>query len=73
MLNYKVKYEYKYKFFKSSHLPYLEARFVKNSANHYHKHFHNTLSIGAIEEGKVSFTYQQESTMLYLNELVVIN
>ena len=68
-----IKKEYKYKFFKSRYLPYLEARFVKNSANHYHKHFHNTLSIGAIEEGKVSFSHLQENRMLYPDELVVIN
>ncbi len=68
-----IKKEYKYKFFKSRHLPYLEARFVKDSSNHYHKHFHNTLSIGAIEEGKVSFAHLQENRMLYPDELVVIN
>ena len=69
----RIKKEYKSIFFKSEKMPYLEARFVKNSSNHYHKHFHNTLSIGVIEEGKVSFAYLQESTMLYPNELVVIN
>ena len=69
----RIKKEYKSIFFKSEKMPYLEARFVKNSSNHYHKHFHNTFSIGAIEEGKVSFAYLQESTILYPNELVVIN
>jgi AraC-like DNA-binding protein len=64
---------YKSKFFKSKNLPYLEARLVKDSEYHYHKHFHKTLSIGAIEEGQVFFLYQKETTILKPNELVIIN
>lgn len=64
---------YKSTFFKSKNLPYLEARFVKNSEIHYHKHFHKTLSIGAIEEGKVSFSCQNSDTILQPNEIVIIN
>jgi len=64
---------YKSTFFKSKNLPYLEARFVKNSENHYHKHFHKTLSIGAIEEGQVSFSYQKSDTILQSDEIVIIN
>ncbi len=60
-------------FFKSDNMPYLEARFVENSANHYRKHFHKTVSIGAIEEGEVAFSYQQELGRLKCGELVVIN
>ena len=68
-----LKKNYKSTFFKSKDLPYLEARFVKKSENHYHKHFHMTLSIGAIEDGKVSFSYQKNNTILYPNEIVIIN
>ncbi len=68
-----IKKEYKSIFFKSDNMPYLEARFVKNSLNHYHKHFHKTVSIGAIEDAEVSFSYQQELGTLKSGELVVIN
>lgn len=69
----RLKKIYKSIFFKSKNLPYLEARFVKNSKNHYHKHFHKTLSIGAIEEGQVSFFYQNSDAILQPNEIVIIN
>ena len=68
-----LKRHYESTFFKSKDLPYLEARFVKNSENHYHKHFHKTLSIGAVEEGQVYFSYQKIDTILQVNEIAIIN
>ena len=64
---------YKSQFFKNKNLAYLEARFVKESECHYHEHFHKTLSIGAIEKGNVSFSYQNKITILKPDELVIIN
>ncbi len=61
------------KFFKDENLPFLEARFVLNSSNHYDKHFHDTFSIGCIEDGNVSFLCQNKTYDIKQNTLVVIN
>ena len=64
---------YKSVFSKNKDLPFLEARFVKNSEYHYHTHFHETLSIGAIESGQVAVVHQKKEYVLKPKELIIIN
>jgi len=60
-------------FFKDSRLPFIEARYTQNSNSNYKKHFHKTLSIGAVEQGEVEFNYQAQEYILKPNSLAVIN
>lgn len=60
-------------FFKDDRLPFVEARFVLNSNFHYAKHFHDTLSIGAIEKGEVSYRHNDKDYLLKPNALAIIN
>lgn len=64
---------YKSVFFKDDKLPFVEARFVLGSDCHYKEHFHDTLSIGAIEDGQASFLHKSKKCVLKPNNLVVIN
>ncbi len=64
---------YKSVFFKDEKLPFIEARFVLDSQYHYNEHFHDTLSIGAIEYGQAAFTHKNEEHILRPNMLAVIN
>jgi len=61
------------KIFKDDKIPFVEARYVINSATHYTEHLHNTLSIGVIEDGQVSFTYDNKNFLLKPHDLVIIN
>ncbi len=60
-------------FFKDENLPFVEARFVIDSDYHYNEHFHETLSIGAIEKGQTQYKHQDKVYMLEPNQLAVIN
>jgi len=64
---------YKSLFFKDEKLPYLEVRFVSKSNYPYNKHFHDTFSIGTVEEGDVSIIYKNKNHKIQANTLVVIN
>ena len=54
-------------------LPFIEARYVVNSDYPYCPHFHETFSIGAIEQGQVVFECEGKSDLLKPDELAVIN
>ncbi len=60
-------------FFKDERLPFVEARFVLDSDYHYTEHFHETLSIGAIEHGQVAYMHEDDYYVLKEHELAVIN
>jgi len=64
---------YKSTFFKNEKLPFIEARFVKDSPYHYKEHFHETLSIGVVEVGTISYRNKGGDYLLRQNELAVIN
>lgn len=64
---------YRNEFFKDPRLPYVELRHTLNSGAHYRPHMHEQLSIGAIEEGAVSFGYAGHRSMLYPEALILIN
>lgn len=65
--------EKKLKFFYSDKLPYLESRYSKHSLDCYKEHTHDTLSIGAVENGSTKFSIQEREYTLYPKELAVIN
>lgn len=60
-------------FFKDEKLPFVESRYVVDSPYHYEKHFHTTLSVGAIEEGKVAYVHNNDEYLLTKNQLSIIN
>jgi AraC-like DNA-binding protein len=60
-------------FFKDARLPYVECRHTLYSDRHYKPHRHAMLSIGAIEEGVVSFSSDGEKSILHPETLIVIN
>jgi len=60
-------------FFKDQRIPYIEARLSINSDYRYREHFHDTLSIGAIEEGKVSYIHENQEYFLEPGKLAIIN
>lgn len=60
-------------FFHNDKLPFIEARLAINSDYHYCEHYHETLSIGAVEEGKVSYTHLGKRYLLEPNKLAIIN
>ena len=64
---------YKSIFFKNDKLPFVESRYVVDSDYNYDEHFHETLSIGAIEEGRVEYIHQNDKFVLKPNELSIIN
>ena len=61
------------RFFKNELLPFVEARHSQESTATYKPHLHKTLSIGAVEVGKVAFTIGSEKTVLAPGSLAVIN
>ncbi len=61
------------KFFHSPKLPYLESRYSKHSSDCYKEHTHDTLSIGAVENGATRFLVQTREYELKPNELAVLN
>lgn len=67
------KKNYKSLFFKHEKLPFVESRYVIDSPFHYDKHFHTTLSIGAVEKGKVAYIHGKDEYILSSGELSVIN
>ncbi len=54
-------------------LPYLECRRSTNSGRHYREHTHSAFSVGAIDEGSVSFKVGSELGTLAPGELVLID
>ncbi len=64
---------YKSVFFKDDRLPFVEARFVLDSDYHYNEHFHETLSIGAVEHGQVAYLHKNIECILKPDALAVIN
>lgn len=60
-------------FFKDKNLPFVECRYTKNSTICYGKHFHETLSIGAIVDGEVEYTCKDKTYTLSKNSLAIIN
>lgn len=64
---------YKSTFFKDERLPFVETRYVTNSNLYYHEHFHDTLSIGAVENGEVTYRCQAKNYLLRPNKLALLN
>ncbi|MEA1915454.1 MAG: AraC family transcriptional regulator [Campylobacterota bacterium] len=60
-------------FFKDDRLPFVEARFSLNCGQHFNEHSHQTLSVGAVEQGVVSYLHAKNEYVLKPNELSVIN
>ena len=60
-------------FYRNKELPYLEARIAINSDACYKDHFHQSLSIGAVFEGKSEFTCSGKKYPLEVRQLAVIN
>ena len=60
-------------FFKDKRLPFIELRYTKDSNLYYKPHFHQTFSIGAIEEGQVYFRINNNEYTLQKEEIVLIN
>ncbi len=59
-------------YFKSDDLPFVEAKYCTNSKRHYEKHFHESLSIGAVEEGEISYICEEKEYILLPNQLSII-
>lgn len=70
---YRTKSLAKSMFFKDKKLPFIETRFALNSTKHYAQHFHKTLSIGAVEDGEVSYRHKFSNYLLRQNALAIIN
>ncbi len=60
-------------FFKDKRLPFVELRYTKDSNLYYKPHFHQTFSIGAIEDGQVYFRINNNEYTLQKEEIVLIN
>ncbi len=60
-------------FFKDKNIPYIEARYTSSSNKEYKEHFHTTLSIGAITNGKATFKSNHTTHLLKENMLVILN
>lgn len=67
-----TKKSYKSLFFKNDKLPFVESRLMVNSKYQYEKHFHTTLSIGAIEEGEVNYLHKTDNYTLKPKQLCLI-
>jgi AraC-like DNA-binding protein len=65
--------EYKSEYFKDPSMPYIEVRYVLHSAKHYKPHFHDTFSLGVIEEGEVEFFHDDQRSNLRTGELIAFN
>jgi AraC-like DNA-binding protein len=59
-------------YFTDKKLNYLELRYSKSN-NCYKEHIHNTLSIGAILNGKRIYTNKNKSFILQKNQLAIVN
>ncbi len=59
-------------YFKSDELPFVEARYCANSKRHYEKHFHESLSVGAVEEGEIAYICKEKEYILLPNQLSII-
>ena len=64
---------YRNRFFHDPNLPFVEGRYTENSGRHYTPHRHDTLSVGAIDTGRVSFSSASETSLLLPGTLIVIN
>ena len=60
-------------FFKDNRLSFVELRYTKDSNLCYKPHFHQTFSIGAIENGEVYFSINNNEYTLQKEEIVLIN
>jgi AraC-like DNA-binding protein len=60
-------------FFRDPLLPHVECRRSRNSGRHYRIHMHTTFCIGAIDEGEVEYTVDDETGMLKHGQLILIN
>jgi AraC-like DNA-binding protein len=72
MLKEKRNTSYKSYFFKDDNLPFVESRYVVDSPLHYEKHFHTTLSVGAIEKGMASYVHGNDQDILTPGQLSII-
>ena len=61
------------RFFKNPDLPFAELRCSRASTAAFKPHMHQTLSIGAVDEGKVLYTVNGEEAILAPGALLVIN
>lgn len=61
------------RFFKNNDLPFAERRYSLCSAVPFKPHIHNTLSIGAVDQGEVFCTVNTRKSILAPGSLVVIN
>ncbi len=63
---------FKSKFFKSEYLGFVESRYSINSKQEYEKHFHDTLSVGIVEDGETSYVCEDKAYILKPNQLAII-
>ena len=63
----------KERFYKTSQLPFAELRYSKSSAASFKPHMHQTLSIGAVEEGEVLYRVNGKRAVLAPGSVVIFN
>lgn len=60
-------------FFKDLCLPFAECRYSRGSKREYKSHLHSTFSIGAVNNGKVEYRVVDQSSILEVGSLALIN
>ncbi len=63
----------KEKFFKDNNLPFVEARYSEGSREPFKMHLHRTLSIGAIDKGRVIYQVGGKEAALVPGSLAIMN
>lgn len=63
----------KEQFFKDPRLPFVECRCSRSSVRHFKTHMHSTLSIGAVDRGRVQYKVGNREALLSVGSLAVIN
>ena len=63
----------KERFFKDNKLPFAEARYSEGSREPFKMHLHRTLSIGAIDKGRVLYQVGDENATLLPGSLAIMN
>ena len=61
------------RFFKNPNLPFAELRYSRASAASFKPHMHQSLSIGAVDQGEVRYSICREEATLAPGAIVVIN
>ncbi|MEE4314288.1 MAG: AraC family transcriptional regulator [Desulfofustis sp.] len=60
-------------FFKDPRLPFVECRYSQNSRSLFKEHMHNSVSIGAVDQGQVHYSIENHTITLGPGALALIN